>query len=165
VQLLALSAARPEQPFESVVIGRARAGMRGANVTVARIPALGDSPESRRRVALEQLAVVLDLYDRGMREALPLASDASAAYAQAVTAGEEGEPAAREAWETVFRYDKEDRQPEHVLIHGEAIPLARLLAEAPRADEGWEEAEATRFGRYAMRLWRGLLAVEEVREA
>jgi exodeoxyribonuclease V gamma subunit len=165
VKLLALSAARPEQPFESVVIGRARAGMRGANVTVARIPALGDSPESRRRVALEQLAVVLDLYDRGMREALPLASDASAAYAQAVTAGDEGEPAAREAWETVFRYDKEDRQPEHVLIHGEAIPLARLLAEAPRADEGWEEAEATRFGRYAMRLWRGLLAVEEVREA
>jgi exodeoxyribonuclease V gamma subunit len=162
VQLLALSAARPERRFESVVIGRARAGVRGANVTVARIPALADSPESHRRAALDQLAVVLDLYDRGMREPLPLACDTSAAYAQAVAAGEDGESAAREAWETVFRYGKEDRQPEHMLIHGDAIPLARLLAEAPRDDEGWEEAEATRFGRYAMRLWRGLLRVEEL---
>ncbi|MGN6869166.1 MAG: exodeoxyribonuclease V subunit gamma [Solirubrobacteraceae bacterium] len=162
VQLLALSAARPERPFESVVIGRARAGMRGADVTVARIPPLGEDPESRRHAALAQLAVVLDLYDRGMREPLPLACDTSAAYAQAVAAGEDGESAARAAWETVFRYDKEDRQPEHMLVHGEAIPLARLLAEAPRDDEGWEEAEATRFGRYAMRLWRGLLGVEEL---
>jgi exodeoxyribonuclease V gamma subunit len=165
VQLLALSAARPERPLQSVVIGRARAGMRGANVTVARIPSLADTPELRRQVALEQLAVLLDLYDRGMREPLPLACDTSAAYAQAVAAGEDGESAAREAWETVFRYDKEDRQPEHVLVHGEAIPLARLLADAPRHDEGWEDAEATRFGRYAMRLWRGLLTVEELREA
>jgi exodeoxyribonuclease V gamma subunit len=162
VALLALTAARPERPFESVVIGRARSGVRGADVTVARIPPLADSPDLRRQVAHEQLAVLLDLYDRGMREPLPLACDTSAAYAQAVAAGEDGESAAREAWETVFRYDKEDRQPEHVLIHGEAIPLARLLSEGSRADEGWEEAEATRFGRYAMRLWRGLLGVEEL---
>jgi exodeoxyribonuclease V gamma subunit len=164
VQLLALSAARPERPFESVVIGRARAGVRGASVTVARIPALADSPDSRRQAALEQLAVVLDLYDRGMREPLPLACDASAAYAEAIAAGDDGESAARGAWETVFRYEKEDRQPEHMLVYGDAVPLARLLAEAPRDDEGWEEAEATRFGRCAMRLWRGLLAVEELRE-
>ncbi|HSC05169.1 MAG TPA: exodeoxyribonuclease V subunit gamma, partial [Solirubrobacteraceae bacterium] len=164
VQLLALSAARPGRPFESVVIGRARAGVRGANVTAARIPPLADSPDARRQVALEQLAVVLDLYERGMREPLPLACDTSAAYAQAVAAGEDGEPAARDAWETVFRYDKEDRQPEHMLVHGDAIPLARLLVEAPRDDEGWEEAEATRFGRYAMRMWRGLLGVEELND-
>jgi exodeoxyribonuclease V gamma subunit len=162
VQLLALSAARPERPFESVVIGRARAGVRGASVTVARIPALADTPDARRQAALAQLAIVLDLYDRGMREPLPLACDTSAAYAQAVAAGGDGESAAREAWETVFRYGKEDRQPEHMLIYGDAIPLARLLAEAPRDDERWEGEEANRFGRYAMRLWRGLLGVEEL---
>jgi exodeoxyribonuclease V gamma subunit len=162
VQLLALSAARPERRFESVVIGRARAGVRGASVTVARLPALGDSPQSRRHLALEQLAALLDLYDRGMREPLPLACETSAAYAQAVAAGEDGESAARGAWETAFRYDKEDRQPEHMLVYGDAVPLARLLAEAPRDDEGWEEGEATRLGRYAMRLWRGLLRVEEL---
>ena len=167
VRLLALSAARPGSPFESVVIGRARSGVPGASVTVSRIPPLGDTPDSRRQAALEQLAVLLDLYDRGMREPLPLACETSAAYAQAVAVGEDGEAAARAAWETVFRYEKEDRQPEHLLIHGDAVPLARLLAEAPRHDErgdGWEEAEPTRFGRYAMRLWRGLLSVEEIRD-
>jgi exodeoxyribonuclease V gamma subunit len=162
VALLALSAARPERAFESVVIGRARAGVRSADVTVARIPPLGDSHEARRQTALEQLAVLLDLYDRGMREPLPLACDTSAAYAQAVAADEDGEAAARGAWETVFRYDKEDRHPEHLLVYGDALPFARLLADAPRSDEAWEEAETTRFGRYAMRLWRGLLAVEEL---
>ena len=133
VRLLALSAARPDRPFESVVIGRARAGVRGAGVTVSRIPPLGDTPDLRRQAALEQLAVLLDLYDHGMREPLPLACETSAAYAHAVAAGEDGEVAARAAWETVFRYEKEDRQPEHVLILGDAVPLSRLLAEAPRA--------------------------------
>ena len=168
VKLLALSAAHPERPFESVVIGRARADARWAGVTVARVPPLADTPDARLQTALEHLAVLLDLYDRGMREPLPLACDASAAYAQAVVAGEDADGAAggaRAAWETVFRYDKEDRDPEHMLVYGDAIPLARLLEDGPRDDEqgpGWDEAERTRFGRYALRLWRGLLAVEAV---
>ena len=163
VRLLALSAARPERPFHSVVIGRARSDARWAGVTTARIPPLGETAEERRNTALEQLAVLLDLYDRGMREPLPLACDASAAYAHAVAAGEDYETAqaaARNAWETVFRFDKEDRQPEHMLIYGDAVPLTRLLEDGPRDDEGWEEAESSRFGRCALRLWRGLLAIE-----
>jgi exodeoxyribonuclease V gamma subunit len=164
VRLLALTAGRPERPFESVVIGRARAGIRGAAVTVARIRPLADTAEERREKALEHLAVLLDLYDRGMREPLPLACETSAAYAQAVVDGEDPVPAARGAWETVFRYDKEDRQPEHRLVYGDAVPLARLMAAAPRDDESWEASEETRFGRYAMRLWHALLAVEEVGE-
>jgi exodeoxyribonuclease V gamma subunit len=168
VKLLALSAARPERPFESIVIGRARADARWAGVTVARIGPLADTPDGRRRAGLEQLAVLLDLYDRGMREPLPLACDTSAAYAQAVVAGEDAEgaaAAARGAWQTEFRYDKEDRDPEHLLVYGDAIPFARLLDDGPRDDEqgpGWDQAETTRFGRYALRLWRGLLAVEAV---
>ncbi len=168
VRLLALSAARPERPFESVVIGRARADARWAGVTVARIPPLADTPEARRGTALGHLAVLLELYDRGMCEPLPLACDTSAAYAQAVVAGEDGDSAAaaaRAAWETVFRYDKEDRDPEHMLVYGDAIPLAQLLEAGPRDDEqgpGWDDAGSTRFGRYALRLWRGLLAVEAV---
>jgi exodeoxyribonuclease V gamma subunit len=163
VRLLALSAARPERRFESMVIGRARAHARWAGVTVARIPRLADAAGDRRQAALSHLTSLLDLYDRGMREALPLACEASAAYAQAVAAGEDGEAAARGAWETVYRYDKEDRQPEHMLVHGNAIPLAQLMADPPREDErgpGWDETETTRFGRYALRLWSGLLSVE-----
>ena len=74
VRLLALTAARPERPFESLVIGRARAGAYRADVTVARIAPLGDDPPGRRRTALEHLTALVDLYDRGMREPLPLAS-------------------------------------------------------------------------------------------
>ena len=163
VRLLALSAARPERAFESVVVGRARPGVRGAGVTVARIPPLADAADARSRIALEHLAVLLDLYDRGMREPLPLACETSAAYAQAVASGGDGEAAAREAWETAYRYEKEDRQPEHVLVYGDPLPYVGLLAQPPRDDErgpGWDEAESSRFGRYALRLWRGLLAVE-----
>jgi hypothetical protein len=50
-----------------------------------------------------------------------------------------------------------------MLVYGDAVPLAYLLGAAPGRDEegpGWDEDETTRFGRYAMRLWRGLLATE-----
>jgi exodeoxyribonuclease V gamma subunit len=157
VKLLALTAARPERPFESIVVGRARAGAHQADVTVARILPVGDDAAARSRVARAQLAILVDLYDRGMREPLPLSSDASAAYAQA------GEAAADKAWTSTFDYPKEDRQPEHLLVYGSAIPLSDLLERAPRDDERWyEEDEASRFGVYARRLWEGLLAREEI---
>ena len=40
-----------------------------------------------------------------------------------------------------------------------------LIAEPPRSDEhghGWDMSDRTRFGRYAQRLWKGLLASERV---
>jgi exodeoxyribonuclease V gamma subunit len=149
VKLLALSAARPERPFDSLVIGRARAGAYRADVSVARIGPVGAD-------ALAQLEILIDLYDRGMREPLPLACDASAAYAQG------GAPAAEKAWASTFDYPKEDRQPEHVLVYGGSIPLSELLAPAPRDDEAWHPDEASRFGVYARRLWAGLLDHESV---
>jgi exodeoxyribonuclease V gamma subunit len=163
VRMLALSAARPERRFESVVIGRARGDAHHADVTLAGIPPLGDDPASRRETALARLAVLLDLYDRGMREPLPIACDTSAAYAVAVAAGAGGVRAAEKAWRSDYDRDREDREPEHRLAFGRELTLAELMSERPRADErgdGWAETEATRFGRYALRLWDGLLAVE-----
>ncbi|MBV9714528.1 MAG: exodeoxyribonuclease V subunit gamma [Solirubrobacterales bacterium] len=162
VRLLALSAAWPERRFESVLIGRARATARDAQVTFARIPPLAEDARARAELAVAHLEVLLDLYARGMREPLPLAAETSAAYAHAVAAGEDGERAARAAWETMFRYDREDRRPEHRLVYGEPIPLARLMAAPPRADERWAPGEPTRFGQYARRLWDGLLAHERL---
>ena len=151
VKLLALSAARPDRPFESLVIGRARAGAYRADVSVARIGTVGAD-------ALAQLEILIDLYDRGMREPLPLSCDASAAYAQG------GAAAADKAWTSTFDYPKEDRQPEHLLVYGGSVPLSELLAPAPREDEGWYEDETSRFGVYARRLWDGLLARESVED-
>jgi exodeoxyribonuclease V gamma subunit len=103
---------------------------------------------------------LLDLYDRGMREPLPLACESSAAYAQASAAGGNAEAAARSAWKSGFGYDKEDRQPEHLLVYGGEIDLSELLDQVPRPDEGWSASERSRFGRYARRLWDGLLGLE-----
>jgi exodeoxyribonuclease V gamma subunit len=164
-RLAAITAARPEQAFDSAVIGRARSEARSAKVTVAEIPPLGADAGTRCAMALEHLAVLVDLYDRGMREPLPLACEASAAYAWAGAAGEDAEAAGRNAWETVFGWDKEDRQPEHLLVHDGALSFAELLDAPPRDDErvpGWADSEPTRFGRYARRLWDGLLAREEL---
>ena len=119
-------------------------------MTVARVPAVS------REAALAALAVLIDLYDRGMREPLPLACRTSAAFA----AG--GNP--RGEWES-DRFPKEDRDAEHELVYGPGHSYAALLSAAPRDDERWDPVELTRFGQYALRLWHGLLAVEALGEA
>jgi exodeoxyribonuclease V gamma subunit len=168
VRLLALTAARPERPFASIVIGRARQGAPyRAEITIAEIPPLGEDAAERGEAALGHLKTLLDLYDRGMREPLPIACDTSAAYAQAVATGADGGTAARRAWTSTFDWDREDRDPEHLLAHGRQITFDELCDEAPRTDEhgpGWDQTETTRFGRYARRLWDGLLARERLTE-
>jgi exodeoxyribonuclease V gamma subunit len=164
VRLLALTAAFPERPYESAVIGRARGDAYHADVTVVRVRPLGDAPGARHATALRHLEVLIDLYDRGMREVLPLTSDASAAYAEALAAGGNGTAAAGKAWKSSFDRDREDREPEHRRVFGGEVDFDVLLDDPPRLDEsgpGWEDSERTRFGRYARRLWDGLLAVEE----
>ncbi len=163
VRLLALTAARPEQGFSAAVVGRARADAYDAEVTTARIPPLGEDRAARRTAALGHLQTLIDLYERGMCEVLPLTSEASAAYALARATGAEGTAAARKAWESSYDFDREDRDPEHRRVFGGEADFADLLADPLREDErgpGWEETETTRFGRYARRLWDGLLAVE-----
>jgi exodeoxyribonuclease V gamma subunit len=107
---------------------------------------------------------LIDLYDRGMREPLPLACMTSAAYAAAVFAGEDAGKAARDAWESGWNFPKEDAELEHQLVRGGILTFDELTAEPPRADEGWDATETTRFGRYALRLWEGLLDIEGVFE-
>ncbi|MCP9491019.1 MAG: exodeoxyribonuclease V subunit gamma [Solirubrobacteraceae bacterium MAG38_C4-C5] len=163
VRWLALTAARPQRPFEAVTVGRS--GARDAEVTIARIPPPPGGPQERRAFALAHLARLVDLFDRGMREPAPLACLTSAAYARAAAAGVDAAKAARGEWESRWNFDKEDKELDHQLVLGGLVAFADLLDQAPRDDErgeGWEEAEPTRFGRYARRLWAGLLACEEL---
>jgi exodeoxyribonuclease V gamma subunit len=167
VRLLALSAADPEEPFEAAIIGRARSGAAGAGVAVIRIPPLAADASVRRELALGHLQSFVDLYDRGMREPLPIACSTSAAYTQAGQTGRDGLSAARDAWESGFRRFGEDTLPEHQLVYGGVSRFDALLSQAPRSDEhgaGWEMSETTRFGRLSRRLWDPLLALEVVTE-
>jgi exodeoxyribonuclease V gamma subunit len=158
VRLLAVAVARPGEPVEAVTIGRGRSG---SLVCVARLFA-PDADEAR-----EHLAALVDLHDRGMREPLPLYCKTSAAYAEAVAGGGDPARAAASEWESRYQFAGECAEPEHLLVLGGEAALVDLLAAPPGPDDdgaGWEMAEASRLGRYARRLWDGLLAHEEVVE-
>jgi exodeoxyribonuclease V gamma subunit len=168
VRWLALTAAHPDRPFAAVTVGQARRGAPdSATITIARIPPLGEDAATRERLARERLKTLIDLYDRGMREPLPLACMTSAAYAAATHTGADADKAARAAWESGWNFPKEDADPEHQLVLGEILTFDDLTAEPPRDDEqgeGWDDTETTRFGRYSVRLWDGLLQTEAVFE-
>jgi exodeoxyribonuclease V gamma subunit len=160
VRLLALTTAYPDRGFSAVTIGRARSGADdGTSATIARIPPVN------RDAALADLATLVDLWDRGMREPLPLACAASAAYAAAARDGRNAVAAGEREWESGWKFPKEDADLEHQLAFGGVLTFAELLDEPPRADEagdGWEASETTRFGRLSRRLWDGLLAGERL---
>ena len=168
VRWLALTAAHPDRAFAAVTVGQARRGASdSATITIARIPPLADHPAVRAERAREPLATLIDLYDRGMREPLPLACMTSAAYAAAAHHGGDAEKAARNEWESGWAFPKEDADLEHQLVRGDISSFDDLTAEPPRRDEqgeGWDDAETTRFGRYSVRLWNGLLQTEAVFE-
>jgi exodeoxyribonuclease V gamma subunit len=160
VRLLALSAAHPERRLSAVTVGRARTDAPDtASATIARIPPID------RDDALAHLATLVDLWDRGMREPLPIACDASAAYARAASAGENPVTAGAKAWESGWNFPREDADLEHQLVFGDVLSFADVLEAQPASDEsgvGWDDTETTRFGVLARRLWKGALACEEV---
>ncbi|MFZ0041635.1 MAG: hypothetical protein WAK93_10030, partial [Solirubrobacteraceae bacterium] len=163
-RLVALSATAPGRAFSAATVGR---GSGRDDVRVALIPPLGDGPDDpdgRQAVALGHLRRLVELYDRGMREPLPIFCKTSAAYARAAAAGLDPVDAARGEWQSNYKLDLEDRELEHQLVLGGVLSVEEVLEGAPRADEtgaGWAQDE-TRLGVYARTLWEGLLACEEV---
>jgi exodeoxyribonuclease V gamma subunit len=162
VRLLALTASRPDRELWAATVGRATGE---GDVRIAAVATLADDPAQRQAVARAQLAALVDLYDRGLREPLPLFCKTSAAYAATAHQGQDPVPAAEREWLTDWTFDREDRELEHQLVLGGVRRLAELLAIVPRSDEsgdGWEPAETSRLGRLARRLWNPLLAREEL---
>jgi exodeoxyribonuclease V gamma subunit len=130
---------------------------------VARIEVLGADAAARQRTAGRHLQQLVDLYRRGMREPVPIYCKTTAAWARGSATKREG--LAAKQWTSEWNYPREDADPEHKEVLGGIVPFARLLDELPRPDEngeGWDTDEETRFGRYARRLWSGLLAHEKV---
>ena len=102
-----------------------------------------------------------------MREPLPLYCETSAAYAAARPA----EPRAARRATSGRPTDAGTRRTasrEHLLVLGGQRAVRRPPRSPPRTPTrtapGWAADETTRFGRYARRLWDGLLADEELDE-
>jgi exodeoxyribonuclease V gamma subunit len=159
VRLLALTAGHPGRPFEAVTVGQSQDQDR--TMTAARVPPL-DAAE-----ALEHLEVLIDVFERGMREPAPLACLTSAVYADVARRGGDAVAAARKEWEGSYPHAGEAADPEHQLALGGTIGFDELLETRPGQDEHgpwWDEHEPRRFGRWARRLWDGLLQHEQVED-
>jgi len=105
------------------------------------------------------------LYRAGLRSPLPLPLKTGATYAAQRARGTRvpGALVAAERDWVSERFDGEQADAEHVLLHGAGAPLSVLTAERPGSDErgaGWALDEEDRFGLLARRLWGRLLAAE-----
>ncbi|MFZ5847672.1 MAG: exodeoxyribonuclease V subunit gamma [Actinomycetota bacterium] len=152
VDLLALSVGHPDESWTAHALGRGRAGTTRA---------LAGPLDHRAEGWLHDL---VDLYDRGMREPLPLPPKTACAYAESLLARRKGAHAdpewkARREWETdrfsATGIPGEDADAAHVRAFGQDAPFECLLT-APRDDERWNDAPH-RLGQYAWRLWQPLL--------
>ena len=151
VDLLALSVGRPDESWTAHAIGRGRA---------APAVALAGPLDHRAEGWLRDL---VDLYDRGMREPLPLPVKTACAYAEESQRGSGSAWKARKEWETdrfsPFGIKGEDADPSHVQAFGEGAAF-EVLTTPPRDDESWSN-ESHRLGQYAVRLWSPLLGGAE----
>jgi exodeoxyribonuclease V gamma subunit len=127
-----LTVSHPQREFTSLIVGR----QGKKSVGVACLPRIEPA------AALDHLSDLLDLFDEGLREPLPIYCKTSAAHAARLDA--------RGEWESSYDFAKEDAEPEHVMVHGGVLPFLDVVGD-PRFDE------------LAQRLWAPLLAVETSR--
>jgi exodeoxyribonuclease V gamma subunit len=153
ISLVALAASHPDTGWTAVTVGRGEPGRPKQSV-------LGPVPAVQARKVLEQL---VELYDQGLREPLPLATKASAAYAAARrNQGDVDEAVrmARRPWAS-GDFPGEDADAANELVWGRRASLDVLLAEEALLDPR-AQPEPTRFGALAVRLWAPLLAAERI---
>jgi exodeoxyribonuclease V gamma subunit len=145
-RLLALTAATGE-PWRAVTVGR---GARfGISVAIA-------GPVSAAQ-ATTTLAELVELYRAGLREPLPLPTQAGHTYATVRRGGAEAAVALDEAlrkWSTGAGAERADEA--HVRAWGPGAGPEVLTA------PGEPGREPSRFGALAMRLWSPLLTAEDV---
>jgi exodeoxyribonuclease V gamma subunit len=146
VRLVALTAARPDESWRAVTVGR---GFRGGTA----VASIGPVDAGRARSVLAELVA---LHREGLREPLPLPTVAAQVYARTRTGGGTADDAFTEAARTWC----EGRFPErddalYARVFGDKAGTEVLSRPGTR--------EPTRFGDLALRLWRPLLDAESLR--
>jgi exodeoxyribonuclease V gamma subunit len=115
--------------------------------------------------ALDHVKALVDIYDRGLRQPLPLPVKTAHAWADAIRAHRAPEQAALRQWETSdgSPVPGEQEDPAHVRVFGRNAPF-RVLTEPPRSDEQWSD-QRTRLGQYSLRMWQPVFDHEQVMSA
>ncbi|WP_067709673.1 exodeoxyribonuclease V subunit gamma [Nocardia yamanashiensis] len=156
VRLLALAAAGSHQSWRAITIGRGKMSRPAWQSTLT-------APNAATARTL--LRDLVDLRDLGLTEPLPIAPAASSVYAERRLAGATYEEALQAA-EQEFDGGKDGpgRFGEHTdrylrYIHGPA-PRFHHLTGDPETTLLHSDAETTRFGELARRLWNPLLTNE-----
>jgi exodeoxyribonuclease V gamma subunit len=149
IQLLALSAAAPDVPWQAVTVGRG-----GRSI-------LGPVPADFARQVLDDL---ITLYDLGRNEPLPFAPKTSAQYARIRIEGK-SVAALQGVLQREWTGDR-SRGGERDADYARFLPasVTDLLAERSRPqDARGSLAEPSRFGSLARRVWQPVLSCEESR--
>lgn len=153
LRLLAVAATTGEPDWQAVTIGPRQAGAPTARRSALTAPS---DPEH----LLQQL---VDVYDKGLCEPLPLAPKTAEKYVSRRMAGEsvtEAMADARVVWTTTRGGYGENSDAAVRYLHGPDMPFAELWATPPGADERWYDDEPSRFGALARRIWEPMLIAE-----
>ncbi len=149
ISMLALTACHPETPWGAATVGRGDPGQ----------PACATLQPLEKDDAHDILGQLVDVYDLGLCEPLPMPVKSAAEYAATRFRGTdvaEAERRAGQKW-TSGTYPGEDDDLAHLQVWGRKAPFEALLKAPP--DEGGS-GEPHRFGDLAVRLWFPLLEHE-----
>lgn len=165
VDLLALSATDPSVAWEAVTVGWGSAAKGPWQSRLGPL-APGADPAERAHLARTWLLDLVETYDQGMREPLPIPLRTAHTWVTAERRRDgSGDDQATREWEggadRPVPGEREDRS--HVLVHGAGSSFRELRGE-PRSDERWNDAPH-RLARYATRIWTPLLEHERQRSA
>lgn len=150
VKLLALTVAEPEHDWVSTVVGQ----------RAKKAVALSMSGV-RAQDAAAYLKQLVDLYDRGLREPLPMPANTALAYYEGVRgehpqSASELHAAIKKTWlPSTFvggQIPGDQDEASVVALWGQGAPISHLLT-SPKEHEQWTRGEHTRLGQYALRLW------------
>jgi exodeoxyribonuclease V gamma subunit len=179
VRLLALTASRPDGIWRAATITRVRKGAKvpkGApepQASAALLAPLALDASSRAAFAHRELERLVELRDLAVTRPIPIVTGTSAAYADAVIQEREGR-----RWKPINQangrwtsnppfFTGEDADPAYLHAFGPERSIQDLLgvpADRTETGDGWDEAELSRFGRWALRLWSPLLGHEHVED-
>jgi exodeoxyribonuclease V gamma subunit len=151
INLLALTASDAETLWGAATVGRGEAG-HPACATLTPLP---------RDKAVEHLEQLVELFDKGLREPLPMPVKTAHEYAAARYRDADVSEARRRAkmkWIS-GNYPGEDDDQAHQQVWGHRAPFETLLVPV-HPDESWG-GEPDRFAELAVRLWFPLLEHEQ----